>query len=213
MMLGLVLRHMRIDAHAADRVYGKMRTGGSRGVVTVVGMVVMVVIVGMSHRVLMENWTSDDTWHKPSHHWKVKGLLEEAMNIGEAAAASGVTAKMIRYYEEIDLLPRVQRTASGYREYSETDVHRLRFVRRARDFGFSMKQISGLLVLWADRSRPSREVKEIALAHVAELEEKIRHLTEMRDVLQHLAHQCHGDHRPDCPILQDLGGPPEDCCK
>ncbi len=129
------------------------------------------------------------------------------MNIGEAAAASGVSPKMIRYYEEVGLLPSAARTASGYRSYGESDIHRFRFVRRSRDFGFSMEQIGNLLVLWADRARPSKEVKEIALAHVAGLDEKIRHLTELRDVLNHLAHQCHGDNRPECPILQDLERP------
>jgi MerR family copper efflux transcriptional regulator len=126
------------------------------------------------------------------------------MNIGQAAAASGVTAKMIRYYEDVGLLPSVRRTASGYRKYAAADVHRLRFVKRARHFGFSMEQIASLLVLWDDRSRPSKEVKRIAMAHVAELDEKIRHLTEMRDVLYRLARRCHGDDRPDCPILQDF---------
>jgi Cu(I)-responsive transcriptional regulator len=130
------------------------------------------------------------------------------MNIGDAAKASGVNAKMIRYYESIGLLPAPARTASGYRDYAAGDIHRLRFVRRARDFGFSMEQIENLLALWADRRRPSREVKEIALAHVRELDEKISHLVELRDVLKHLARQCHGDHRPECPILQDLGSQP-----
>jgi len=128
------------------------------------------------------------------------------MNIGEAAEASGVSSKMVRYYESVGLLPQARRTVSGYRDYDMTDVHRLRFVRRARDFGFSMEEIGELLALWQDRSRPSKEVKRIALTHVAELDEKIRHLTGLRDTLQHLAHCCHGDHRPDCPILGDLEG-------
>lgn len=128
------------------------------------------------------------------------------MNIGDAAAASGVSAKMVRYYESVGLLPRAVRTASGYRDYDEKDVHRLRFVRRARDFGFSMAEIGELLALWQDRRRSSRDVKEIALRHVAELDGKIRHLTALRDTLNHLAHCCAGDHRPDCPILKDLEG-------
>jgi len=130
------------------------------------------------------------------------------MNIGEAADASGVSSKMVRYYESVGLLPQARRTASGYRDYDMNDVHRLRFVRRARDFGFSMEEIGELLALWQDRSRPSKEVKRIALAHVAELDQKIRHLTSLRDTLEHLARCCHGDHRPDCPILGDLEGTP-----
>jgi Cu(I)-responsive transcriptional regulator len=128
------------------------------------------------------------------------------MNIGEAATRSGVSAKMLRYYEAIGLLPEAQRTAAGYRDYDAKDVHRLRFVRRARDFGFSIEEISNLLALWQDRKRSSKDVKRIALSHVAGLDEKIRHLSEMRDTLKHLAHCCHGDHRPDCPILRDLEG-------
>ncbi len=127
------------------------------------------------------------------------------MNIGEVAAHSGVTAKMIRYYESIGLLPAPDRSASGYRTYTNDDVHRLRFVKRARDFGFPMEQIEALLTLWSDRSRPSREVKQIALDHVAELDRKIQHLRELRDTLSSLADCCHGDQRPDCPILEDFG--------
>ena len=115
---------------------------------------------------------------------------------------------MIRYYESIGLLPDAQRSSSGYRQYSEADIHRLRFVRRSRDFGFSMQQIDALLGLWQKR-RPSHGVKKIALAHVAELDEKIQHLTELRNTLKHLADCCHGDHRPDCPILESLSGKPQ----
>ncbi len=128
------------------------------------------------------------------------------MNIGEAAEASGVTAKMIRYYESIGLMPAARRTAAGYREYETVDVHRLRFVRRAREFGFDLGRIGDLLALWGDHCRSSREVKDIALAHVAELDARIRALTEMRDTLEHLARRCKGDERPECPILQDLDG-------
>lgn len=128
------------------------------------------------------------------------------MNIGEAAELSGVSAKMIRYYESVGLLPAARRSDNGYRAYDQTDIHRLRFVQRARDFGFSMAQIEALLGLWVDRSRPSKEVKRIALGHVADLDDKIKHLRAMRDSLKHLADCCHGDHRPDCPILEDLSG-------
>ena len=127
------------------------------------------------------------------------------MNIGEAAAASGVSAKMIRYYESVGLLPAANRSGSGYRKFDGNDIHRLRFVRRARDFGFAMDQIDALLALWADRGRPSKDVKKIALAHVAELDVKISHLQGLRDTLKHLADCCHGDRRPECPILEDLG--------
>ncbi len=126
------------------------------------------------------------------------------MNIGEAARASGVTAKMIRYYESVGLLAPVGRTASGYRVYSAQEVHALRFVRQARRLGFLVEDIRKLLALWQDRSRASAEVKSIALEHVTELDRRIAELTEMRDTLAHLAHHCHGDERPEYPILERL---------
>ncbi len=126
------------------------------------------------------------------------------MNIGQAAAASGVSTKMIRYYESIGLINAVTRTEAGYRIYSDADVHTLRFIRRARDLGFSVEQMTNLLALWGDRSRASAEVKRIALEHVAELERKMRELAEMSETLRHLAKNCHGDHRPDCPIINEL---------
>ncbi|APF36218.1 Cu(I)-responsive transcriptional regulator [Chelatococcus sambhunathii] len=126
------------------------------------------------------------------------------MNIGEAAAASGVSAKMIRYYEQIGLVAGVARTEAGYRVYSTSDVHRLRFIRRARDLGFSVKEISELLALWADRDRASADVKRIATTHIADLEEKMRQIREMVNTLRHLADHCHGDDRPHCPILDNL---------
>ncbi len=126
------------------------------------------------------------------------------MNIGEVAAASGVSAKMIRYYESIGLIPKTVRTESGYRVYSDHDVHTLRFVRRARDLGFSVEQIADLVSLWQDRERASKDVKTIALDHVSVLERKIRELQEMASTLKHLARNCHGDTRPHCPILEEL---------
>ena len=126
------------------------------------------------------------------------------MNIGKAAAASGVSAKMIRYYESIDLLAAARRTEAGYRFYTDEDVHVLRFIRRARDLGFSMADIGELLALWQDQGRASADVKGIALAHVAALERKIAELQGMADTLRTLAAHCQGDARPDCPILTDL---------
>ncbi|WP_312436842.1 Cu(I)-responsive transcriptional regulator [Achromobacter sp.] len=127
------------------------------------------------------------------------------MNIGQAAKESGISAKMIRYYESIGLINPAVRTDSGYRVYSDHDVHTLRFVRRARDLGFSVEQMSELLALWQDRSRASADVKRIALEHVEELERKAEALREMAATLKHLAQHCHGDERPDCPILENLG--------
>lgn len=126
------------------------------------------------------------------------------MNIGDAARASGVSAKMIRYYEETGLIPPAGRTEAGYRVYGPSDVHMLRFIRRARDLGFSVEGIAELLGLWRDRSRQSADVKRLALAHVADLRRKIGELEEMAGTLETLARHCHGDHRPDCPILKDL---------
>ena len=128
------------------------------------------------------------------------------MNIGEAARASGVTAKMIRYYESVHLIQPVGRSAAGYRTYKERDVDTLRFIRRARDFGVPMDRVKLLVGLWQDQNRSSREVKAIALRQVAELESKIAELTAMKDALGELASACRGDNRPDCPILRDLAG-------
>jgi MerR family transcriptional regulator, copper efflux regulator len=127
------------------------------------------------------------------------------MNIGDAAAATGISAKMIRYYEETGLIGAALRTYSGYRVYQDKDIQTLRFVRRARDLGFTVKQIEDLLTLWHDRSRASADVKTIAQGHVAELQKKMLELQEMIGTLEHLARNCQGDHRPDCPILSTLG--------
>jgi len=128
------------------------------------------------------------------------------MNIGQAARASGISAKMIRYYESIGLIGPATRTEAGYRVYGDTDLHTLRFVRRARDLGFSVDQTHELLALWRDRDRASADVKRIALGHVEGLERKAAELQQMADTLRHLAHHCHGDNRPDCPIIEELGG-------
>lgn len=129
------------------------------------------------------------------------------MNIGEAARASGVSAKMIRHYEAIGLLPSSRRSLSGYRLYNDRDVHVLRFIRRARNLGFSLDRIGRLLSLWRDQGRASADVKALAQRHIGELEDKIRQLQEMRDVLSELATSCSGDSRADCPILTGLAEP------
>ncbi|MGE0498343.1 MAG: Cu(I)-responsive transcriptional regulator [Ramlibacter sp.] len=128
------------------------------------------------------------------------------VNIGEAARRSGVSAKMVRHYESLGLLPRVGRTDSGYRQYSEAEVHTLRFIKRSRDLGFSMDEIAELVSLWQNRRRSSSGVKRIAQKHADELAQRIEALQAMRRTLDHLIHCCHGDDRPDCPILEDLAG-------
>lgn len=126
------------------------------------------------------------------------------VNIGGAANASGVSAKLIRYYESIDLMPEAGRTESGYRVYTEAEVQMLRFIKRARGLGFSIKQIGQLLALWHDRSRTSAQVRSVALVHIEDLETKILELRAMANTLRKLAASCHNDKRPDCPILDDL---------
>lgn len=128
-------------------------------------------------------------------------------NIGEAAALSGVSAKMIRHYESIDLIPPAGRTFANYRLYSDADLHRLRFIKRARSLGFSMKEIAQLLALWSDPKRNSSEVKKLAQSHAAELGRKIAEMQAMQRTLADLARQCHGNDRPECPILDDLARP------
>ncbi|GGD99388.1 heavy metal-dependent transcription regulator 2 [Tsuneonella deserti] len=126
------------------------------------------------------------------------------MKIGEASTLSGVSQRMIRHYEKIGLMPAAARRESGYRDYSEADVHTLRFIGRARDLGFSIAEIGQLVALWNDRDRSSADVKALALARAAELDRKAHHLEEMRDALLALASRCHGTDRPDCPIIGGL---------
>lgn len=126
------------------------------------------------------------------------------MNIGKTSRESGVSAKMIRYYEQIGLIPAADRRPSGYRDYSDDDVHMLRFIRRARDLGFSVAEIGELLSLWRNESRQSAEVKQMAQGHINGLQKKITDLKEMLHSLTMLVNACHGDHRPHCPILQSL---------
>ena len=126
--------------------------------------------------------------------------------IGAAARASGVSAKMVRHYESLGLLGAVARTDAGYRQYTPADVHTLRFIKRARDLGFSMAEIAELVSLWHDKARASSQVKLIASQHLADLEKRIQAMQDMRRTLQNLLHHCHGDERPDCPILDNLAG-------
>ena len=126
------------------------------------------------------------------------------MNIGQAAQSSGVSAKMVRHYESLGLLPTVARTDAGYRQYGDKEVHTLRFIRRARDLGFSMAEIAELLKLWQNQRRSSANVKKIASHHLAALDAKMAEMAAMRKTLQHLVHCCSGDDRPDCPILDEL---------
>jgi MerR family copper efflux transcriptional regulator len=127
-------------------------------------------------------------------------------NIGEASELTGVSAKMIRHYEGIGLIPAASRTFANYRLYNDADIHRLRFIKRSRNLGFSMKQIEALLGLWNNPGRASAQVKKLAKAHADELAQKVRELQAMQRTLENLARHCHGDDRPDCPILDDLQG-------
>lgn len=126
------------------------------------------------------------------------------MNIGQAAKQSGLSAKMIRYYEATGLLQAANRSDSGYRLYGQDDLHTLAFIKRSRDLGFSLEEVGKLLTLWQDRQRASADVKALARQHIVELNQKIEELASLRDTLQELVEHCHGDDRPDCPILKDL---------
>ena len=130
--------------------------------------------------------------------------MPATMTIGDAAKASGVSAKMIRHYESVGLFAQAARTDAGYRQYTDKDVGTLRFIRQARDLGFSIEQIRELLGLWQNRQRPSRLVKGLVEAHIRELELKLQDLQAMKATLEHLASNCHGDDRPDCPIVETL---------
>jgi MerR family copper efflux transcriptional regulator len=126
------------------------------------------------------------------------------MNIGQTAAASGVTAKMIRYYESIGLIGEAHRTDAGYRQYTDSEIRTLRFIKHARELGFSIERIRTLLALWGDRSRKSADVKQLANQYISELDRDIERLQAIRNQLQHLANCCQGNHRPDCPIIDEL---------
>ena len=128
------------------------------------------------------------------------------MQIGDASRATGVSSKMIRHYESIGLIPAADRRDSNYRDYGHHDLHRLGFIRRARDLGFSIEEIRDLLRLWGDTQRSSADVKALTQNHIAELDRKITLLGEMRGTLASLADACDGDHRPDCPIIENLAG-------
>lgn len=131
-------------------------------------------------------------------------MSTDVLNIGQAAKASGISAKMIRHYEEVGLVPPASRTFSGYRTYNHRDVHMLRFIKHSRDLGFSIKQIGDLLSLWRDQNRPSSKVKSMATEHIKMLNHKIQELSAMKSELTRLVNCCHGDNRPDCPILDNL---------
>ncbi len=136
--------------------------------------------------------------------------MSDTLSIGQVADASGVSAKTIRYYESVGLVPEPARAPNGYRRYAERSVEELRFVHRARGLGFSIKDVASLLALWRDDARHSATVKDLALRQVATVERKIEELQSIRSTLLELADKCHGDHRPDCPILDRLSEPAED---
>lgn len=141
---------------------------------------------------------------KPSNLELADAHAQGLHSIGEAARLTGLSAKMIRHYETLGLVQPTDRTYANYRVYQSRDLHLLKFIRSARDLGFSMKQIATLVSLWQDESRSSAEVKKIAQAHIEEIDDRLRALQQMRSTLSELADQCHGDHRPDCPILERL---------
>jgi Cu(I)-responsive transcriptional regulator len=139
-------------------------------------------------------------------------MSEIFLTIGEMAKRSGLTAKMIRHYESLGLLPPAVRSEAGYRHYQEADVQQLRFIRQARELGFSLPQIGELLNLWHDQQRPSSKVKQVAQQHITVLEQKITELMQMKSALETLVSRCHGDDSSDCPILDELAQPSGVCC-
>jgi MerR family copper efflux transcriptional regulator len=144
---------------------------------------------------------------QPSKPEMAEARNQGLLNIGEASTASGVSAKSIRHYESVELIPPANRTYSNYRLYTQKDIQTLRFIKHARGLGFSIEQIKALLSLWQDRNRSSADVKRVALGHIRELNQKIGELESMRNTLQALAQHCHGDARPECPILEGLRAP------
>jgi len=134
------------------------------------------------------------------------------MNIGAVAEVTGVPAKTIRYYEEIGLIRPATRAENGYRNYADQDIQILRFIQRARRLGFSVRDVESLLTLWQDKGRASSDVKNLALKHIGEVERRIQELESIRDTLAHLTHKCHGDDRPDCPILKGLAEEEDETC-
>jgi MerR family copper efflux transcriptional regulator len=140
-------------------------------------------------------------------------LTAGPFNIGEAARQSEVSAKMVRHYESLGLLPSVHRTDSGYRQYTDKEVHTLRFIKRSRDLGFSMAEIADLLKLWQNRRRSSADVRRIAIKHVDDLNQRMAEMEAMKQTLEHLVHCCQGNQRPDCPILDELGKAPASAAK
>ncbi|BEP94381.1 Cu(I)-responsive transcriptional regulator [Acidovorax sp. A79] len=144
----------------------------------------------------------------PARHRAEPALPSRPLSIGEAARSAGISARMVRHYESLGLLSAVARTDSGYRQYTEADVHTLHFIRRSRDLGFSMEEIAELLALWHDRSRASSQVKRIAQAHIDDLSERIAAMQAMQRTLKTLVSCCQGNDRPDCPILDDLAAAP-----
>ena len=213
-MLGDMLRRRRVDRHPADGIarlaFRERRLEQGRGRMSGGGHAILIARRMVSHAAEFfrgdaeARLPGDTELAKPSHHGKVKG--NSAMNIGAAAEASGVSAKMIRHYEAIGLLRPAARRFNSYRDYGIAEVHELRFIGRARKLGFAMGEIAALLALWRDKSRSSREVHKLAADHLRGLERRIAEMQGMASTLRRLVASCHGDDRADCPILDGLEG-------